>query len=307
LLDTSVLEMQAPLIEAANHYVDAQGGGQGNFTTAVPGVHVMRSFQHIHANHTVHRPSLCIVLQGGKEVQYGGETLGYQALQCLIAGIEMPACGRLVDASPSVPYLGVTIDIDVAVMREVLMQLDQPPKPTDHEQPSIYVVDINKALADCTLRLLQMVNTPSAVPILAPQILRELYFWLLTGPYGSRVCGLALPDNHMDRISRAIIHLRKHYTASLNIDQLAEVAGMSSSSFRSYFKTLTSTTPIQFQKHLRLLEARRLMVSEAANVTEAAFQVGYNSISQFSREYARLFGMAPKRDAMDARSDMAEA
>lgn len=302
-MDYSQDQMRNSLIQAATRYVEAEGGGEGYYRTPVNGVHVMRSFRLIDSNHSICTPSLCIVLRGAKEILYGDQTLRYGAMHCLVAGIEVPSCGRLVEASPDEPYLGMTIDIDVAMMRDVLAQIDPPPLPTSYS--GLFVVDVTRPFAESALRLLNLVNTPEAIPVLAAPILRELYYWLLTGPQGGRICGLALPDSHMDRIGRAIVHLRRHYAERVSVNELAAVAAMSSSSFRSHFKSLTATSPIQFQKHLRLLEARRLMLAESANVTQAAFQVGYSSTSQFSRDYSRTFGAAPKRDVAQARAEFA--
>jgi AraC-like DNA-binding protein len=148
------------------------------------------------------------------------------------------------------------------------------------------------------VRLVRLLATPKAIPVLYPSIMREIYYWLLSGPNAGAICKIALPNGHTQRIADAIYVLRENFSRSIRIEELAATARMSPSSFHQHFKTLTSMTPLQYQKQLRLLEARRLMVSDAANVTRAALQVGYESPSQFSREYARMFGTPPKRDAM---------
>jgi AraC-like DNA-binding protein len=144
-----------------------------------------------------------------------------------------------------------------------------------------------------------MLETPGATAALYPAITREICFWLLTGPHGAEVCKLTLPGSHTLRIAAAIGHLRDNFTRSVRVEELAQTAGMSTSSFHQHFKALTSMTPLQYQKQLRLLEARRLMLTDGANVSSAAYQVGYESASQFSREYSRMFGAAPKRDAIE--------
>jgi transcriptional regulator GlxA family with amidase domain len=144
-----------------------------------------------------------------------------------------------------------------------------------------------------------MLGTPDAIPILYPSVMREICFWLLTGPNGGEVCKLALPTRHTRRMAEAIYFLRKNFVRPVRIEELAAAARMSPSSFHQHFKMLTSMTPLQYQKHLRLLEARRLMVAGGTSVTDTAYQVGYESASQFSREYARMFGLPPKRDATE--------
>jgi len=163
----------------------------------------------------------------------------------------------------------------------------------------VFVGKVDDALADCILRLMRMLATPKAIPILDPSVMREVCYWLLSGPHGGEICKLALPDSNIERVVKAVTLLHANFAQTLRIEHLADVARMSPSSFHQHFKALTSMTPLQFQKQLRLLEARRLMVSEAANVADAAYRVGYESASQFSREYSRTFGIAPKQDVMN--------
>ena len=161
---------------------------------------------------------------------------------------------------------------------------------------------MNGPLADCVTRLARMARTPEAARILFPAVMREICYWLLTGPHGGAVAKLALPDTRTERVARAIHHLRDRFSQTVRTSDLADIAGMSLSSFHQHFRRMTDMTPVQYQKQLRLLEARRLMVSNGANVSEAAYEVGYESPSQFSREYTRAFGTAPKRDAMNYRT-----
>jgi AraC-like DNA-binding protein len=244
----------------------------------------------------IYRPSLCIVIQGAKELLFGEDRLHYGAMECLVVSVELPASGRIVEASPDAPFVGVTIDFDVATMRDVLEQLDTPPFPSSSPGPCVFVGQVDEPLAECVLRLIRMSETPKAIPILYPSVMREICYWLLSGPHGGELCKLALPESNIERVVKAIYLLHANFARTLRVEQLADAARMSPSSFHQHFKALTSMTPLQFQKQLRLLEARRLMMAEAANVTEAAYQVGYESASQFSREYYRMFGVAPKRD-----------
>ena len=289
----------SPLFAAVTAYIEAQGGGQGLFPTPIGGVNIIRSFQEMMPMRQIYRPSLCVVIQGAKQILFGADVLDYGAMECLVVSVELPASGRIVQASPEAPFIGMTIDLDVTMMRDVLGQLDTPPAPAAGPGPCVFVGPVDEALGDCMLRLIRMSETPKAIPILYPSVMREICYWLLSGPHGGELCNLALPESNIVRVVNAIYFLRDKFAQTLRVEQLAEVARMSPSSFHQHFKALTSMTPLQFQKQLRLLEARRLMVADAASVAEAAYQVGYESASQFSREYSREFGIAPKRDAMN--------
>lgn len=297
--------MSLPLIEAVSNYIDSKEGGDGIFTTPIDGLGLFRSSQESVPNHMIYKPALCIVVQGGKQVLFGDRVFNFGEMQSLVVSIELPAFGRVTHASAERPYLGINIDLDVGIMREVMEQLDTPPEPSDESDLGVLVSDLDDPLADCVLRLIRMLRIPGAIPVLYPSIMREICFWLLTGPNGSNVCKLVLPESHTQRVARAIHLLRDRFTQPLRIEQLASAARMSPSSFHQHFKTLTSMTPLQYQKQLRLLEARRLMVSEAASVATAAYQVGYESVSQFSREYSRMFGTPPRRDVIELKSTFA--
>ncbi|PCD04802.1 AraC family transcriptional regulator [Sphingomonas spermidinifaciens] len=287
--------------------IEARGGGQGRFETGMTGVNLVRSFQTIMPIPNMYRPSLCVVLKGAKEILFGETSLHYTEMECLVVSVEVPAIGRMVGATPEDPYLGITIEFDTAILREVLQQLPTPPMPGVQSSACVFVGKVDEPLAECLVRLVRLMSNVAAVPVLYPTIMRELYYWLLTGPYGGELAKLAVPDTHAERVARAITYVRDNYSQPLRVEQLAEIARMSPSSFHAHFKTMTSMTPVQYQKQLRLLEARRLMLSDAANVSEAAYQVGYESASQFSREYTRSFGVAPKRDVMNFKALLAQA
>ena len=208
----------------------------------------------------------------------------------------MPALGTVAEASPSEPYLGVIIEFDLAIMRQMMGELNTPPEASHEVRHGVFVTDFSGPLEDCALRMVRLLNTPRAIPVLYPAIMREVCYWLLTGPYGGEVVKMTLGNSHAQQVISAIHALRDRFAESVRIEELASIAQMSPSAFHRQFKTITSMTPLQYQKHLRLLEARRLMVSSAINVETAAFQVGYESPSQFSREYSRMFAISPRRD-----------
>jgi transcriptional regulator GlxA family with amidase domain len=170
------------------------------------------------------------------------------------------------------------------------------------EDFSVFVEDLREPLADCLVRLIRLLSMPNAIPILYPSIMREICFWLLTGPHADEVRRFALPNGQTQRITRAIQILREQYSRPLRIEELAVAAGMSASSFHQHFRALTAMTPLQYQKQLRLLEARRLLIDGGINTAHAAYRVGYESASQFSREYARMFGQPPKRDVTEVKA-----
>jgi AraC-like DNA-binding protein len=250
----------------------------------------------------VYKPSLCITVQGAKEVTFGEQLFDYGEMAFLLVTIEMPAFGTVTKASKERPYIGITIDLEVGVLREVMDELEDAPAPSDDRAIGVFASPLEGALADCVLRLVRLFDTPKAVPILKSSIMREICYWLLTGPHAGEVCKLVLPNTHHHRVADAIYLLRENFTKPVRIEHLAAAARMSPSSFHQHFKALTSMTPLQYQKQLRLLEARRLMASGEVNVSHAAFEVGYESPSQFSREYARMFGSPPKRDATELKS-----
>lgn len=295
----------AALVAAVSSFIEAQGGGQGHFLTPMSGVHIMRSFQEYMPIRQLYRPSLCVVIQGAKQFLFGDSTLDYRVMECLVVSIELPASGRMTGATQLEPFLGMTIEFDVSMLREVEQQLQHQPAPEPTPGPCVFVGQVDAPLTDCIVRLARLAHTPEAVPVLYNSTMREICYWLLTGPYGGEMRKLALPESNTERVARAIRLLHESFRQTLRVEQLAEAASMSTSSFHQHFKAMTSMTPVQFQKQLRLLEARRLMVADAANVSEAAFEVGYESASQFSREYTRAFGAAPKRDVMNYKALLA--
>lgn len=251
--------------------------------------------------HALYRPLLCLVLQGAKDVTSGMETWSFKAGETLIVGTDLAVSGRVRQASPSEPYLAVALGIDLALLKDLMGEIAAVPE--GQRTVRVAVAQTQTAVQDCVARLVRLIETPDALAVLRPSILRELHYWLLRGPHGAMISQLSLPDSHAARISRAVAVLRADYARTLPVDELAEVAGMSVSSFHAHFKAVTSLSPLQFQKRLRLVEARRRLHGEGLAIAEAAFDVGYESVSHFTRDYARLFGAPPGRD-LTARPQM---
>ena len=288
--------MSEQLAQALLRYTERHSG-ESPFMTAIDGVGILRSDHPKPPAHMISRPAMCIVAQGAKWATFGGNRLEYRAGQALVIGVETPSIGRVVEASPGEPCLVLAIELDLAIMRSVAEGLDAPPRPSGEPGRGAFVADFQGPLADCALRLVRLLDTPRAIPTLYPVIMREICYWLLTGPQGGEVARLALTNSPSQRVISAMYSLRTRFREPIRIEELAEIAQMSPSAFHRQFKALTSLSPLQYQKQLRLLEARRLMISTSLNVEAASFQVGYESPSQFSREYARMFGAPPKRDA----------
>lgn len=283
------------LAEALLTYTQRQPG-EGPFITAIDGVAVMRSDHRKPPDPRLARPALCIVAQGAKWATFGGVRLEYRAGQALLIGVETPTTGQVIDASPGHPCLVLAVELDLDLMRSVAASLDAPPRPSGEPGSGVLVADFDGPLADCALRLVRLFDTPEAIPVLYPCVMREICYWLLTGRQAGAVARLALKTSPSEGIVQALGALRRRFRETVRVDDLADLAHLSASAFHRQFKALTSLTPVQYQKQLRLLEGRRLMSSLAYTAEAAAFAVGYESPSHFSREYARLFGAPPKRD-----------
>ena len=288
--------MPDTLLDIVERHTTA-GAAASPFATPVPGLTLIRADEGRLTSHAIFRPALCVVAQGAKWTTFGGRRFDYRAGDALVVSVEMPAFSRVVEASPGAPFLGLVIEFDAAALRDVLDALDAPPRPARASGHGVFVTGFDGPLADCVLRLARLLDTPRAIPVLAPLAMRELCYWLLDGPHGGDIVSSALASGNVARVVAAIHALRERFAETLRVEDLAAIAQMSPSAFHRRFKALTSMTPVQYQKQLRLLEARHRMVSgAAANVETAAFQVGYESPSQFSREYSRMFGASPRRD-----------
>ena len=284
------------LVQAMLRYTAREPGGSP-FATAIDRMAIMRSDHPKPPNHMIFRPSMCIVAQGAKWATFGSDRLVYRAGQALVIGVETPSIGRVVEASPGEPCLVLAFELDAAIMRDVAESLDLPPRSSTRPGCGVLVTNFQDPLADCALRLVRLLDTPEAIPVLYPVVMREIGYWLLTGPHGGDIARLTLVNSPSRPVINALHNLRDRFREAVRVEELAAIARLSASAFHRQFKALTSMTPLQYQKQLRLLEARRLMVSEALNVETACFQVGYESPSQFSRDYSRMFGIPPKRDA----------
>lgn len=252
--------------------------------------------------HDVYRPLACLVLQGAKRVSGGAHSVAFAAGDSLLVSADLPTASQITRASAAAPYYSLVLELDPAIVADLVAQL---PRPPDSPGAALQVAPTDAETADAALRLLQLLDRPEALPVLQAQRLRELHYWLLAGRHGPAIRRLGWPDGPVQRIARAVRVLRQEYAQPIAVQRLADAAGMSASAFHHHFKAITSLSPLQFQKRLRLIEARRLMRADGASASRAAHAVGYASVPQFTREYGRLFGLPPAADTRAGRADLA--
>lgn len=272
------------------------GRGDGIHSTAIAQLEFIRESTAPTALCAVYEPTFCIILQGKKETLLGKETYYYGAAQYLVATVDLPLSGNIVEATPNKPYLCFKLSLDATGLWEIIDQIQCNPDRKESSVRGLFVSDANTPLIDCATRLTQLLDTPQDISFLAPTIVREIYYRLLMGDQNEAVWQIATSGSHMQRVAEVIKQIKAEFTKTLRVDDLAKQASMSPASFHRHFKAVTSMSPLQYQKQLRLLEARRLMLAENADATYAAYQVGYESPSQFSREYSRMFGAPPMKD-----------
>lgn len=282
-----------PLKRSVQTYASRHANSDGLAVTPVAGLRMMCVPSPRGPLHSVYRPLVCLILQGAKQLTAGVQERTFTEGETAIVCADVPVIGRIVEASHDKPYLAVAVEIDATLIREISVGLDGA-----QAAPSatLFAANTHETLRDCVLRLMRLLDRPEAIPILQAGIQRELHYWLLCGEHGPALRAMALADSSASRLARSIALLRSEFRSRIPVSRLAKAAAMSSTSFHAHFKKLTSLTPIQFQKRLRLIEARRLLVHEGHSASRAAFDVGYESLSQFTREYARMFGAPPKRD-----------
>lgn len=264
----------------------------GEHDTIVPRIGLIRSSAETEPIHTLYEPSCCIVAQGRKQARIGSETYVYDARDYLVVGIDLPAIGAVIEASARAPYLCLRLELDRQVIGEFVEARAFEGKAVAGAALSIATPQI----VDVCVRLLDLIDTPEDVETLAPLLERELIYRLLRGPQGDVVQAIAMGDSRLRRIGRAVDYIRRRYREAFTVEDLAATAGMSASSFYEHFRAVTGMTALQFRTQIRLQEARRLMIVDGMTAADAGFQVGYNSPSQFSREYARIYQLSPRRD-----------
>jgi AraC-like DNA-binding protein len=270
-------------------------------TTAIPGLSLYQRAAPTQPASFMFEPRICVIAQGAKRVLLGDETYVYDPQHFLITSVDLPTVAQVINASTQKPYLGIILKLDQREISQLMVDSNLPPPPSQQSSRGMATGEVTLPLLTAFQRLIDLLAEPKDIPILAPIIQREIFYRLLVGNQGTRLRQMASAGSQSQQIARAIDWLKDNFTQPLRIDDLATQVNMSTSTFHHHFRALTAMSPLQYQKWLRLNEARRLMLTERLDATTAAFQVGYESPSQFSREYNRLFGAPPLRDITSLR------
>ncbi len=274
-------------------------------TTAIPDLFLFRRDEPTPPMNGMYEPSVCLMAQGAKRVLLGDDTFVYDAHHFLLTSVHLPTVVQIIDASRERPCLGLMLKLDQREMSQLMVDSHLPPPRVRQASRGMATGEVTLPLLTAFQRLIDLLAEPVDIPILAPIIQREIIYRLLVGDQGARLRQIASAGSQSNQIARAIEWLKSNFTRPLRIDELAAQVRMSTSTFHHHFRSMTALSPLQFQKKLRLQEARRLMLAENLDAATAAFQVGYESPSQFSREYGRLFGAPPLRDIASLRQPAA--
>ncbi|MDW6018963.1 AraC family transcriptional regulator [Vibrio plantisponsor] len=264
--------------------------------TGIPGLRLSRWEAPTPPTSYTHNASICLIAQGKKQVLLGGDSFIYDANHFLISSVNLPITANIMEASKEKPYLGLILELDLQEISQLIVDSDYSGTQNKEAQKGIAVGTLSQPLLDAFVRLLSLMDEPESIKVLAPVIKREIFYRLLMSEQGSRLNQIVTDGSHSHQISKAIEWLKNNFVKPLSVGELAAYSGMSKSAFYTHFRSMTSMTPLQFQKKLRLSEARRLMLTENLDAMATTFKVGYESPSQFSREYSRLFGSPPSKD-----------
>jgi AraC-like DNA-binding protein len=260
------------------------------------GLHFNRASTPSECVHSVSLPAFCVIAQGSKEVLLGSDRYQYDPMHYLLATVELPISSQILEASSEKPHLSLRLDLDPTLVGSVMVEAGYPSAQRSTSVKAIDVSLLDADLLDAVVRLVRLLDSPAEAHVIAPLIKREIIYRLLMGEQGNRLRQIAVLGGYIHHIARAVDRLRKDFNQPLRIEDIARELGMSVSGFHHHFKSVTAMSPLQFQKQLRLQEARRLMLGQNLDATSAAYRVGYDDASHFNREYKRLFGAPPMRD-----------
>jgi AraC-like DNA-binding protein len=291
-MSEQIHKYQAELVKLIKCHTGQDGGHE----TVIPSLFFSHFSDVAGPFYGVHKPSLCIVVQGMKEVLLSQELFRYGPADYLVTSVNLPIIGQVTEASPEVPYLALKLEFTPNEILEVLGEVQMGVSKKENTKRGMYVNLIELSLLDAVARFVRLLDYPEDIPILAPLIKKEIIYRVLQGRHGAALGQIAVEGSSTYQISDAIDHIMNNYDRAIRVEELAEIANMGVSSLHRLFKEVTAMSPIQFQKQLRLQEARHLLLTEAADAADVTFRVGYESPSQFSREYSRLFGLPPKED-----------
>lgn len=276
----------------------------GSFDLQIPGLHATRlSRVNRECVHALSVSSLCIVPQGAKTVIVGDEVFEYDASRMIVFSVALPVAAQVTRASQSEPYLSLRLDLDPQKIAELVLRVFPHGLPPAQERSAVYITPVDTCIVNAATRLMECLAQPGDAELLAPLVMDEILIRLLRSPIGVRVAQMGFAESSVHRVAKAISWLRANFSQPMKVDDLAELVHMSVSSFHDHFKSVTSMSPLHYQKVLRLQEARRLMLSTMMDASAASERVGYLSPSQFSREYSRFFGSAPTRDIARLRQE----
>jgi AraC-like DNA-binding protein len=268
--------------------------------TEMPRVEIYRVAEPQELFSEIYQPFVSLILQGAKRLMIGNQVLDYAAGDIFIASVDLPAIGEITEASSAEPYLAVVLRFDLAVIADLLRDVPDPMNMSDTQ--SFCVGRAGDDLIDAWLRMVRLMDQPDDTAVMAPLLEREILFRLLRGPQGAVLRQVAGGEGRFSQLRNALSWVRTNYAMPFHVEDLADMANMSPSAFHRGFKASTGLSPLQYQKHLRLYEARRMLFAKPGDVAAVAFAVGYESLSQFTREYARMFGAPPARDIRDLRA-----
>ncbi|ENO8974213.1 AraC family transcriptional regulator [Vibrio parahaemolyticus] len=284
--------------------IDRWTGNANQYDTPISGLRFSRWTTPTPPTSYTHNPSICLIAQGRKRVLLGEESFIYDANHFLISSVDLPIIANIIEASEEQPYLGLLMELDLTEISQLIADSELAFTQSKEAQKGIAVGELSESLLDAFVRLAELLDEGQNIKILAPIIKRETFYRLLMSEQGTRLHQIVTAGSHSHQIAKAIDWLKNNFVKPLSVGDLASYTGMSKSSFYTHFRSMTSMTPLQFQKKLRLSEARRLMLTENLDAMAATFKVGYESPSQFSREYSRLFGAPPSKDIKSLRENL---
>ncbi len=276
--------------------IAASSGRDGSYETAIPGLYLSRLSTVSAPRHTTNSAVFCIVAQGIKSILLNGERYVYDPSTYLVISLDLPLVGQIEEATREKPFLGISLNLDFAEIGALILQADLPLPAAPRQRRSLFINPLADDLLDATIRLVRLLQHPARIPILAPMVRREIFYKLLLSEQSGLLHRMTAENSQVRRIATGVEWLRRNVARPIRMDELAHEVNMSQSTMHAWFKTVTTMSPLQFQKQLRLQEARRILFSETTDVTTVSRRVGYESPSQFSREYRRLFGLPPLRD-----------
>ncbi|MFV0322712.1 MAG: AraC family transcriptional regulator [Alphaproteobacteria bacterium] len=269
----------------------------GRFPLAVEGVLVTRiSHRTETSTHSLAYPGVCIVAQGAKLVSLAENAYEYNESNLIVYAAEVPVSTRIIKASKDTPFLCLVILLDPKKLTDAITKVFPNGVPKVNETQAIYLGENSPQILDSSIRLMELILAQEDADLLAPLMIEEILIRLLRSPSGAAIAQIAVADSHAQKVAKAIVWLKENYNQTMKVGELADIAGMSASSFHSHFKNITAMSPLQFQKTIRLHEARNLITQKMLDVSQAGYEVGYSSVSQFSREYSREFGISPSKD-----------